>query len=52
MERMNMTAMQSQEKAMNYNLQAAQINFAKANHMKIKQPIGSLHPVNRVFQKV
>jgi hypothetical protein len=37
LERMNMTVMQRQEKTMNYNLQAAQMNFAKANHVKIKQ---------------
>jgi hypothetical protein len=34
--RMNMTAMLSQEKIMNSNLQTAQINFARANHVKIK----------------
>jgi hypothetical protein len=34
--RNNMTAVLSQEKIMNSNLQAAQINFAKANHVKIK----------------
>jgi len=36
MQRMNMTAMQSQENIMNHNLEAAQINFAKANHVKIR----------------
>jgi len=36
MQRMNMVAVQSQEKVMNYNLQAAQINFARANHVKVK----------------
>ena len=34
--RENMTAVLSQEKIMNSNLQAAQINFAKANHVKVK----------------
>src|SRR6185369_189901 len=34
--RMNMTAMQSQQNIMNHNLEAAQINFAKANHVKIR----------------
>jgi hypothetical protein len=32
----NMTAVLSQEKIMNSNLQAAQINFARANHVKIR----------------
>ena len=34
--RENMAMVLSQEKAMNYNLHAAQINFARANHVKIK----------------
>ena len=36
MQRMNMVAVQSQENVMNHNLQAAQINFARANHVKVK----------------
>ena len=36
MERMNMVAVLSQEKDMNFNMHAAQINFARANHVKIK----------------
>jgi len=37
MERKNMVAVQSLENIMNYNLEVAQKNFAKANHVKIKQ---------------
>jgi hypothetical protein len=34
--RMDMTAMQNQERIMNHNLEAAQMNFARANRVKIK----------------
>jgi hypothetical protein len=34
--RENMAIVLSQENAMNYNLHAAQINFARANHVKLK----------------